>query len=321
MDREGDDVALVDHQPHPAVGRDLVTDPGHEVLGEPVGLEVVAVGLGRPWRVEAGLLDGVDRRQVVDPHRLDEQPHRGSRDHATSPPSDRTPRGKVTYSGTSPARSSTSPAARRAAPSETSAAPSPARAASPRSSASSGARPARSRATSEASAGEVGVLAGPEQPRRRAAPDEQPIRRARPAAAGRRPRGAPASSASAVETPTIGTPSAWARPLAVAIPTRRPVNAPGPVPTTMAASRDRRDVRLAKQRGDGRQERLAVAVAGRPVGRLDQLAGRRADGDDHPGRGAVDGQDDGSRRLGVARGGHGTTVEIAPRTSRRVPGA
>ena len=94
MDREGDDVGLVDHQPHPAVGRDLVADPGHEVLGEPVRLELVAVGLGRPRRVEAGPLDGVDGRQVVDPHRLDAQPHRGSRDHDTSPPSDATPRGK-----------------------------------------------------------------------------------------------------------------------------------------------------------------------------------------------------------------------------------
>ena len=71
--------------------------------------------------------------------------------------------------------------------------------------------------------------------------------------------------------------------------------------------RGRCETELLEQRGDGRQERLAVAVAGRPVGRLDQLAGPRADRDDHPGRGAVDGQDDGSRRVGCG-GGHGTTA-------------
>ena len=40
--------------------------------------------------------------------------------------------------------------------------------------------------------------------------------------------------------PTIGMPRPWARPLAVARPTRRPVNVPGPVPTTIARRRDRR---------------------------------------------------------------------------------
>ena len=48
-----------------AVGRDLVIDAGHEILGEAVRLEVVAVGLGRPWRVEARQLDGMDGRQIL----------------------------------------------------------------------------------------------------------------------------------------------------------------------------------------------------------------------------------------------------------------
>ena len=85
MDRERDDVALVDHQPHPAVGRDLVADPGDEVLGQPVRLEVVLVRLRRPGRVEARALDGVDGGQVLHPHRLDAQDHGRSCDHATSP--------------------------------------------------------------------------------------------------------------------------------------------------------------------------------------------------------------------------------------------
>ena len=36
--------------------------------------------------------------------------------------------------------------------------------------------------------------------------------------------------------PTIGIPSPWAMPLAVAIPIRSPVNVPGPVPTTIPVS-------------------------------------------------------------------------------------
>ena len=194
VDREGDDVALVDHQPHPAVGRDLVADPGHEVLGEPVGLEVVAVRLGRPRRVEAGPLDGVDGRQVVDPHRLDAQPHRGSRDHATSPPSACTPRGKrhvlghepgevVDVTGGQPRRAERDERRHRA----------PARAVSPRSSASVGRPPGEVDGDERLAGGQIGVLAGPAAsragtPRR----TQQPIRRpGRQQQDGRRAAGAP----------------------------------------------------------------------------------------------------------------------------------
>jgi hypothetical protein len=40
---------------------------------------------------------------------------------------------------------------------------------------------------------------------------------------------------SAVDSPRIGTRSAWARPFAVASPTRSPVKEPGPVPTATAS--------------------------------------------------------------------------------------
>jgi hypothetical protein len=50
----------------------------------------------RPGRGEARLFDGVDRWEVIEPHRLDDHPHRGSRDHSTVPVEARTPRGRVT---------------------------------------------------------------------------------------------------------------------------------------------------------------------------------------------------------------------------------
>jgi hypothetical protein len=46
--------------------------------------------------VKLACLDGVDGRQVLEPHRLDHDPYRWSRDHATDPSAARTPRGNVT---------------------------------------------------------------------------------------------------------------------------------------------------------------------------------------------------------------------------------
>ena len=195
---------LVDHQPHPAVGRDLVADAGDEVLRQAVRLELAAVGVGRPRRVEAGPLDGVDGRQVVERHRLDPHDHRGSRDHATSPASARTPRGRVTYSGTSRARSSPArSAASRAAPSRISAAPSPARAASPRSTAAASARPVEVDRDEGLARGQVRLRAGGQQPggrsarttsrsdgpagRRQDRAAGEPVRRRRGGRAGRSP--------------------------------------------------------------------------------------------------------------------------------------
>ena len=63
-----------------------------------------------------------------------------------------------------------------------------------------------------------------------------------------------------VETPTSGTSSPFARPLAVASPTRNPVNAPGPVPTTTRRGRRGR-ARPPSSLDRRREELLAVAVA------------------------------------------------------------
>ncbi len=113
MDREGGDVGLIHHQPHPAVADDPVTCPCHEVVREPVRLELALVRVLGPRRGEARLLDEVDDGEVLEPHRLDDHPHRGSRDHATLPVAARAPRGRVTYSGTTVASAPLVPAASR----------------------------------------------------------------------------------------------------------------------------------------------------------------------------------------------------------------
>ena len=322
VDRERDDVRLVDHQPHPAVGRDLVADAGHEVLGEPVRLELVAVRLGRPRRVEAGALDGVHGRQVVDPHRLDQQPHRGSRDHATSPPSARTPRGSVTYSGTSPARSSASPAARRAAPSasERGAQPGPGRLA-----------PLQGvvrRPTVEVDRDERARLARGPGPRRPGS-SSRPARRAGPTIrsdgpAGRsstaiRRRRGPASSASAVEMPTIGRPSAVGQALrrrepdAQAGERARPGADDDPgqprAPDVLLAEEPRRSSAGASRRGDSRPARSRRRRSARRP---------RADRHDDLRRGRVDAP--GSRfPAAVVRRRSWHDLEVAPQARRRPP--
>ena len=149
----------------------------------------------------------------------------------------------------------------------------------------------RSRGSGSSPAGKQG--------RRLAVADDDPVGRpgrqqqdAVPEPGPRTRRAAAASSAPPVEIPTIGRPSPCARPLAVAIPTRSPVNAPGPVPTTIPAICERAMPSLLEQPVDRRQERLAVAVAGRPARHDRGLAVGRPDREDDPGRGRVDGQHD-----------------------------
>ena len=107
-------------------------------------------------------------------------------------------------------------------------------------------------------------------------------------------------------TPAIGSRRPWARPLAVAMPTRRPVNAPGPVPTTSPPSAARRDAAVREQRLDPGQELLAVPIAGRPGRAPISVPSGRAERDDHPRRGRVDGED-----AGVRRAGHAAASQVA----------
>ena len=94
----------------------------------------------------------------------------------------------------------------------------------------------------------------------------------------RRPLRPPAAARSAlpVATPAIGSRRAWARPFAVAIPTRSPVNAPGPSRrpgrrATRARWRDRaaapRSGPGAPRRGGSRPSRTAPRSAARPARR------------------------------------------------------
>ena len=111
VDREGRDVGLVDHQPHPAVGGDVVAGPRDEVVRQAVRLELAPVGVRRPRRGEARPLDGVDGRQVVDAASGSiASLHRGSRDHATSP---RCSRARRAAASRSPGTSVSSVARRR----------------------------------------------------------------------------------------------------------------------------------------------------------------------------------------------------------------
>ena len=139
-----------------------------------------------------------------------------------------------------------------------------------------GARPARSTATSRSpsrSSGSVPAGQDDRPPRPPASGRGRTGRRAASSAAGRRPPDAPAAAqerASRSRRRRSAGASAWARPFAVAIPTRRPVKAPGPGPHDEAAQVGERDAPVPQQRLDPRQQLLAVAVAGRPGARLDQ---------------------------------------------------
>src|SRR3990170_1692787 len=137
QDGEGRDVRLVHHQPDAAVADRLAPGARHEVAGQPVRLELLAEGVGRPRHGEAGALDLVHVGDVFDAHGGDAHPQRRSGDHAAPPPAAATPRGRVTYVGTSWSAGSRRPVARARAPRRGRAAPSPASAAPP--SATSGA--------------------------------------------------------------------------------------------------------------------------------------------------------------------------------------
>ena len=274
---EGGHVGLVHHQPDAAVGHDLATDGADQVLGEAVRLELLAVRVGRPRGRERGTLDELDRRQVGDGHGPD--PEDGRRTLMARPPLSSTPssagsaahparqrdvlgheRREVVRIAGREARGAGRQQGRRQPieggvaevdgrrrvrarevhgdePLARDAAPGPCRRA--------GSRAARRPATRR----------GRRSPRAGAASDR--------AGRSRRPR-PPRGARCPVATPTIGSRSAWARPFAVAIPTRRPVKAPGPVPTTRPPSAAGAIARSAQQRLDPRQQLLAVTVAGHP---------------------------------------------------------
>src|SRR6185503_4267784 len=198
IDGERRDVRLVDHDPQPAEADDLSSGTGHEIAREPVAEQLVPVGVIRPGHQEARSLDDVHRAEVVDRHRLDANPHRGSRDHAT-PPSGSVagaPRGGTAYAGTRRSGSSNSPAASLAPPIRSRLPASASTAARPRSSAAASARPARSTATSP------GRSAPPSWTTRGAAPRSISRRSRGPEGSHRRSPAPAASSASDVAIPT-----------------------------------------------------------------------------------------------------------------------
>ena len=84
IDRERGHVRLVDHQPDPAIGDDAGLGARDEVVGHAIGLELLPEGVRRPGHREAGALDLVDLRDVVEGHGRDAQVQRGVGDHASS---------------------------------------------------------------------------------------------------------------------------------------------------------------------------------------------------------------------------------------------
>ena len=251
VDRERRDVRLVDHEPDPAVGDDLVVDRAHEVGGEAVRLELLAVRLGRPRRRERGTLDELDRGQVRDRHRPDPEARGVGRGHRGAPAAPRapsiatpasaaaarTPRGQRDVlrderrevvgiarrepRGAGPQERGREPVDGRDARGD---APRPARGRR------GPPRPPSRRARARARRRPATIRGG--SPARVRTRSDGPAGWSRTSA----PPPAAASSASPVAMPTIGMPRAYASALAVARPTRSPVNAPGPVPTTIPPS-------------------------------------------------------------------------------------
>ena len=151
----------------------------------------------------------------LEPHRLDDHPHRGSRDHATSRMRARVAARQRDVLGDERRRASSAASGERSARRARRRGmqqrrPSPARAVSPRATASAGARSARSTATSDLAGAEVRVRAARQQDGRLAGAHDDPVRRT-----GRQqqdgPRSRPARGERAprpVETPTSGMPEA-----------------------------------------------------------------------------------------------------------------
>ena len=215
--------------------------------------------------------------QVVEAHRLDDHPQRGSRDHSIDPPSLVTPRGRLTYSGTRRARSSASPAARRAAARRNRLAPSRARAARPRASASAGARPAEVDRQQLDPGGDLGIGPGRQQPgptvhRRGPGPrtgrQEQRPRAGRQAVRQAGHQGQPGRHADDRQAQGLG------QALGRGEPDAQAGERAGPGPDDDPAEVGRAQARGRQQPVDRGQELLAVALAGRPRPRWPAPPGR-----------------------------------------------
>ena len=211
----------------------------------------------------------VDGRQVVERHRLDAQGYRGSRDHAT-PPSASTGRRAarrarvrghqplriVRVAGGEPRRAEAEQRRRQPGDGAAGRAPARRRARGP-------SRSTRDRRPCRSDGAGVGLAAADDRDRLG--------RRRTTATRSRGPDGSHSTVGAArrAASSAVGRsrcrrsarPSSWASVFAVASPTRRPVNAPGPVPTTTPARSARRRPAPLDQPDDGRQQLLRVAVA------------------------------------------------------------
>ena len=222
----------------------------------------------------------------VEPHRLDPQDQRRSRDHADLPAS--AARRRAAASRTRARGRRGRPRRRRrsrAAPSRMQRGGQPGPGGLAAVERVGRGAPVEVDRDERSSSAEVRLVAGRQQRGAWSAADQRPIGRAgRQQQDARRRTAAPAaSSASAVEMPTIGSPSPWARPLAVAMPDPQPGERARAGPDD-----DRRQARparrlLAEELADGGQQRLAVAVAGRPVGRAVEPARRACRSPRRPG--------------------------------------
>ncbi len=118
------------------------------------------------------------------------------------------------------------------------------------------------------------TISGAAAPRRSRYASRAPARATAAAASG-----SDSSQAGRLGTPTIGRSSATASPLATLIPTRRPVNEPGPMPTASALTAREGAAIRRQQRGDARQQLVRLPLAGAPA--VDASQRRRPD---RPGR-------------------------------------